>query len=63
VTTTVPATALIPAQRNRRAHHRKASPEEPLFAALAAQWRAEGRMVPGDRDREWVDTVVRKTWP
>ncbi|MHA6762050.1 hypothetical protein [Streptacidiphilus sp. PAMC 29251] len=62
MTTTVPATDLIPLQRDRRSHRRPPAPEEPLFAALASEWRAQGRMVPGDRDREWVDNVVRKVW-
>ena len=31
---------------------------EPLYAALVADWRAAGRMVPGERDREWVHLVA-----
>ena len=31
---------------------------EPLYAALVADWRAAGRMIPGDRDREWVHLVA-----
>ncbi|WP_333769793.1 hypothetical protein [Streptomyces sp. IBSBF 2435] len=27
--------------------------EVPVFAALAAQWRSAGRMVPGQLDPEW----------
>lgn len=29
------------------------TPEPPVFAALAAQWRSAGRMVPGQSDPEW----------
>jgi len=38
--------------------------DAPVFAALAAQWRSAGRMVPGQADREWselVDRVPRRT--
>ena len=52
-------TALIPVRCDRRAHRRPPAPEEPPFAALATEWRRAGRMVPGDRDREWVDNLVR----
>jgi len=31
---------------------------EPLYAALVADWRAAGRMIPGERDREWVHLVA-----
>ncbi len=33
-----------------------------MYEALAADWAAFGRMVPGDRDREWDDLVTRKIW-
>lgn len=33
------------------------SADAPLFAALADQWRAAGRMVPGQRDEEWSALV------
>ncbi|NUS16957.1 MAG: hypothetical protein HOY69_37105 [Streptomyces sp.] len=32
--------------------------EPPVFAALAAQWRSAGRMVPGQSDPEWSDLVA-----
>ncbi|MCP9957970.1 MULTISPECIES: hypothetical protein [Streptomyces] len=35
----------------------------PLFAALARQWRSEGRVVPGARDHEWELLVGRPAWP
>lgn len=57
-----PATSPVPVQRDRRSRRRQPDPEESLFAALADEWRQAGRMVPGDRDREWVDAVVRKVW-
>ena len=62
MTTIAPATAQIPLQRDRHSHRRAPAPEEPLFASLAHEWRQAGRIVPGDRDREWVDTLVRNIW-
>lgn len=35
------------------------STDAPLFAALAAQWRSAGRMVPGQTDHEWTELVTR----
>lgn len=35
----------------------------PVFAALARQWRSEGRAVPGARDHEWEALVGRPAWP
>ena len=35
------------------------SADAPVFAALAAQWRSAGRMVPGQADREWTELVAR----
>ncbi|MFI0943503.1 hypothetical protein [Streptomyces sp. NPDC021020] len=32
--------------------------EPPVFAALAAQWRTAGRMVPGQTDPEWSALVT-----
>ncbi|MFI0720440.1 hypothetical protein [Streptomyces sp. NPDC021224] len=34
------------------------SAEPPVFAALAAQWRSAGRMVPGQTDPEWSALVT-----
>ena len=33
--------------------------DAPVFAALAAQWRSAGRMVPGQVDAEWAELVGR----
>ncbi|MEV6006649.1 hypothetical protein AB0M29_07570 [Streptomyces sp. NPDC051976] len=33
--------------------------DAPVFAALAAQWRSAGRMVPGQVDSEWAELVGR----
>jgi hypothetical protein len=35
------------------------TPDAPLYAALAAQWRSAGRMVPGQTDTEWAELVGR----
>ncbi|WP_370075740.1 hypothetical protein [Streptacidiphilus sp. MAP12-16] len=34
--------------------------ETPVFDALAAQWRATGRAVPGAADPEWEELVAAK---
>ncbi|MEK0097356.1 hypothetical protein WDA79_02335 [Streptomyces sp. A475] len=36
---------------------------EPIFAALAARWKAEERVVPGEVDREWVRLADGGPWP
>jgi hypothetical protein len=33
--------------------------DAPVYAALAAQWRSAGRMVPGQVDAEWAELVGR----
>jgi hypothetical protein len=57
------ATATLPVQEPFSALGRHASPnpDEPLYRALEAEWRRRGRMVPGDRDREWAETVVGRS--
>lgn len=35
------------------------SPDAPLYAALADQWRTAGRIVPGQTDTEWTELVGR----
>ena len=45
-----------------RPSRRRRPPQTPLYEALAAEWAAAARMVPGDRDREWVDLVTRDIW-
>ena len=44
-----------------RSRRRRPS-ETPLFEALTTEWTAFGRIVPGQRDREWVELVTRRTW-
>jgi hypothetical protein len=61
MTTTV-AIERVPPMRARPSRRRIPDPDEPVYAALAAQWHQEGRMVPGERDWEWVDAVARKAW-
>ncbi|WP_228979576.1 hypothetical protein [Streptomyces sp. DH12] len=43
--------------------HRGGADAVPLFAALAREWRAQGRIVPGARDPEWDVLVRRPVWP
>ena len=35
------------------------TPDAPVYAALADQWRSAGRMVPGQADTEWSELVGR----
>lgn len=35
----------------------------PIFAALAAHWKAQGRVVPGQVDQEWVKLADSYPWP
>jgi hypothetical protein len=58
------APAVVPAAVGRRRRSRRvvADPDEPVYAALVAEWRGRGQMVPGDADWEWVDVVVRDIW-
>ncbi|MFG2757804.1 hypothetical protein [Streptomyces wuyuanensis] len=35
---------------------------EPIYASLMASWYAQGRTLPGVRDREWSD-LVSWSWP
>ncbi|CAD5911603.1 conserved protein of unknown function [Streptomyces sp. KY75] len=58
-TTTRPATRVS----DRTAPPLPAPPDEPIFAALAAHWRAAGRVVPGQADREWVTLAGTYPWP
>ncbi|MCH0543410.1 hypothetical protein I3F58_28450 [Streptomyces sp. MUM 203J] len=68
-----------PGTGRRRAHARPSAPAPestappagtanaadaaPLFASLAREWRAQGRVVPGARDHEWDTLVRRPVWP
>lgn len=40
-----------------------APPDEPIYATLAAQWVAAGRVVPGQVDREWAMLAGNCPWP
>ncbi|MDT9684875.1 hypothetical protein RND61_22850 [Streptomyces sp. TRM76323] len=40
-----------------------AADASPVFAALAREWRSEGRVVPGARDHEWELLMGRPAWP
>lgn len=52
-----------PAPATGRAEPASALDGVPIFVALAARWRAEGRVVPGQTDREWVMLVSNCPWP
>ncbi|MEY9841654.1 hypothetical protein [Streptacidiphilus sp. EB103A] len=36
--------------------------DEPIYSQLAAEWRGNGRTLPGGQDREWAELVARRTW-
>jgi hypothetical protein len=36
--------------------------DEPIYSQLAAEWRGNGRTLPGLQDREWAELVARRTW-
>jgi hypothetical protein len=36
--------------------------DEPIYSQLAAEWRGNGRTLPGGQDREWAELVARGTW-
>jgi hypothetical protein len=45
-----------------RGRHSAPSPDEPVYTRLVGEWQRRGRMLPGQRDREWVELVVRPSW-
>ena len=45
-----------------RGRHAAPSPDEPLYSRLVGEWQLRGRMLPGQRDREWVELVIRPVW-
>lgn len=55
---------LLPAatELSDRGRHVAPGPDEPVYTALVGEWRLRGRMLPGQRDREWVELVVRPRW-
>ncbi|MCX5316046.1 hypothetical protein [Streptomyces sp. NBC_00154] len=36
---------------------------EPIYTALAAEWAAAGRLIPGQRDHEWTRLTTRSPRP
>jgi hypothetical protein len=56
---TVNGTPAVPPARAPRGVTVLQTPDAPLFAALAAQWRSAGRIVPGQTDTEWAELVGR----
>ncbi|MEV0966658.1 MULTISPECIES: hypothetical protein [unclassified Streptomyces] len=58
-----PGGAGEPADRAGPTARQVADPSvEPIYASLMAGWYAQGRAVPGIRDREWSD-LVSWSWP
>jgi hypothetical protein len=45
-----------------RGRHALPSAEEPVYSQLVREWKTRGLMLPGQRDREWVELVARKSW-
>jgi hypothetical protein len=45
-----------------RGRHAASSPDEPVYSRLVSEWQSRGRMLPGQRDREWVELVIRPGW-
>jgi len=33
-----------------------------VYALLAEEWQQSGRLVPGERDQEWVELTTRDIW-
>ncbi|MHA6762344.1 hypothetical protein [Streptacidiphilus sp. PAMC 29251] len=57
--------ALAPAaapEFSDRGRHASPSPDEPVYSQLVREWQLRGLMLPGQRDREWVELVVRQSW-
>ena len=55
-----PGVDLARAQRPRRSRRRPT--QEPVYALLAEEWQQSGRLVPGERDQEWVELTTRDIW-
>ncbi|MFC1404842.1 MULTISPECIES: hypothetical protein [Streptacidiphilus] len=58
--TALAATPPVPAPAGRRRRSRRvvADPDEPVYAALVAEWRGRGRTIPGETDWEWLDLAA-----
>ncbi|MFC1420043.1 hypothetical protein [Streptacidiphilus cavernicola] len=50
------------AEVSDRGRRHAPGPDEPVYSQLVGEWRQRGRMLPGQRDREWVELVVRPRW-
>ena len=50
------------AEYSDRGRHASPSPDEPVYSQLVREWQLRGLMLPGQRDREWVELVVRQSW-
>lgn len=65
VPTTIPAPAPagspapVPSSFSDRGRHAAPHHDEPIYTELVAEWQLRGRMLPGQRDREWVELVTR----
>ena len=53
------AAPVAPPERDRPAPRPQ---DEPIYNQLAAEWRGNGRTLPGLQDREWAELVARRTW-
>jgi hypothetical protein len=53
---TLPA---APASFSDRGRHAAPHQDEPIYTQLVGEWQRRGLMLPGQRDREWVELVTR----
>ena len=60
--TTTASTDIDMARPSRPRRSRRRSAHEPLYALLAEEWQQDGRLVPGERDSEWVELTTRDIW-
>ena len=60
--TTTASTDIDMARPSRPRRSRRRSANEPLYALLAEEWQQDGRLVPGERDSEWVELTTRDIW-
>ncbi|MEY9842156.1 hypothetical protein ABH941_007439 [Streptacidiphilus sp. EB103A] len=60
--TAAPLVERVSLTHARRSRRRLPDPDEPVYAALAEQWRHQGRTVPGEHDWEWIELTTRRIW-
>jgi len=60
--TTTASTDIDLARAPRPRRSRRRSANEPVYALLAEEWQQDGRLVPGERDSEWVELTTRDIW-